>query len=155
MATVPMIYLPFNMKIKIKRFDLELPLPAYKSPGAAAMDLSARVTTTIAPGKVELVPLNVAIEIPENHWVLLSARSSLHKKGLTAANGIGIGDTDYCGDQDEYKAALLNFTDQPVTVERGERIVQIVILEREKVEIEEVAHLGNPDRGGFGSTGQK
>lgn len=143
------------MHIKIKRFDTTLPMPAYKTDGAAAMDLYARENTTIEPGKVVLVPLNVAIELPADHFVLLSARSSLHKKGLVPANGIGIGDADYCGDQDEYKAALLNFSSQPVTIEKGERIVQMLILPREKVEIEEVAKLGHPDRGGFGSTGKK
>ena len=143
------------MKIKLKRFDTSLPMPEYKSSGAAAMDLYARETTVIEPKKVKLIPLNIAIEIPEDHWVLMSARSSLHKKGLIMANGIGVGDTDYCGDEDEYKAALLNFTDEMVTIEKGERIVQIIILQREKVVIEEVAHLGNQNRGGFGSTGQK
>ncbi len=143
------------MKIKLKRFDKSLPLPEYKSSGAAAMDLYARETTVIEPKKVKLIPLNIAIEIPEDHWVLMSARSSLHKKGVIMANGIGVGDTDYCGDQDEYKAALLNFTDEIVTIEKGERIVQIIILQREKVDVEEVSTLGNENRGGFGSTGQK
>ncbi len=143
------------MKIKLKKFDQSLPTPEYKSSGAAAMDLYARETTMIEPKQVKLVPLNIAIEIPEDHWVLMSARSSLHKKGVIMANGIGVGDTDYCGDQDEYKAALLNFTDEPVTIEKGERIVQIIILQREKVTVEEVEHLGNQNRGGFGSTGQK
>jgi len=129
-------------------------MPEYKSPGAAAIDLYARESVTINPGKVILVPLNIALEIPENYFVLLSARSSLHKKGVGPANGIGIGDSDYCGDQDEYKAALHNFTDHPVVIERGERIMQMIVLEREVMEIVEVAKLENPDRGGFGSTGQ-
>lgn len=143
------------MKIKIKRFDTELPMPEYKTSGAAAMDLYARETTTIEPHKVKLVPLNVAIEIPEDHWVWVSARSSLHKKGVLVANGVGVGDFDYSGDEDEYKAALLNFTDEPVTIDRGERIVQMMVLKRERAEIEEVKTLGNNNRGGFGSTGQK
>jgi len=142
------------MKIKIKRFDQTLPLPEYKTSGAAAFDLYAREELTIPARSVGYANLNIAIELPAGYWALVSARSSLHKKGLTMANGIGVGDSDYCGDNDEYKAALLNFTDQPVVVERGERIVQMMILPVEKAQLEEVSHLDNQDRGGFGSTGK-
>ncbi len=143
------------MKIQIKRFDKTLPLPEYKTVGAAAFDLVARETTIIEPHQVGLVPLNIAISLPADHWALVSARSSLHKKGVMLANGIGVGDSDFSGDNDEYKAALLNFTDQPVTIERAERIVQMIIMNRKKIELVEVDKLGNPDRGGFGSTGRK
>ncbi len=143
------------MQFKLKRFDTTLPLPQQKSPGAAAFDLSAREETTILPHQVGYVPLNIAVELPKNYWVLLAARSSLHKKGLLPANGIGIGDEDYCGDADEYRAALLNFSDQAVTIERGERIVQMIILPREKMELVEVERLTRKNRGGFGSTGSK
>jgi dUTP pyrophosphatase len=142
------------MKIKIKRFDATLPLPEYKSERAASFDLYAREQVTIQPGEVILVPLNIAIQLPVNHWALLSARSSLFKKKLLVANGIGVGDEDYCGDQDEYKAPLLNFGQAPVIIEKGERIVQMMILGREQVEFEEVKKLEAPNRGGFGSTGK-
>lgn len=143
------------MKIKIKRFDTTLPLPEYKSEKAAAFDLYARLTVVIPARSVGYVPLNVAVELPKNYWVLLAARSSLHKKGVMPANGIGVGDEDFCGDNDEYQAALFNFTDSEVTIERGERITQMIILPREHMEIVAVASLGNKDRGGFGSTGTK
>jgi dUTP pyrophosphatase len=143
------------MTIKIKRFDTTLPLPQYQSPAAAAFDLYARVETTIEPHTVVRVPLNIAIDIPDTHWALVCARSSLHKRGLMMANGIGVGDADYRGDQDEYMAPILNFTNQPVVVEKGERIAQMIILPREKIALEEVATLDNADRGGFGSTGKK
>jgi len=142
------------MKVVIKRFDLELPLPEYKTSGAAALDLVARTTVSIQPHQVGLVPLNIALQLPAGHWALLSARSSLHKKGLLLANGIGVGDEDFCGDHDEYQAALLNFTDQAVTVERGERIVQLLLMTKSKIEWEEVDHLQGKNRGGFGSTGK-
>ena len=142
-----------TMKVLIKRVDKSLNLPEYKTPGAAAMDLSAREDMVIKPRQVGKVPLNVILKVPDDHWVLMSARSSLHKKGLMMANGIGIGDADYCGETDEYQAALLNYTDQEVEVKRGERIVQIVILKREKVELQEVEKMSAKSRGGFGSTG--
>lgn len=138
--------------LKIKRFDTELPLPAYQTPGSVGLDLYAREGCVINPGKVVLVPMNVAIELPPNCWAMLVARSSLHKKGLQLINGVGVGDADYCGDNDEYRAALFNFSSEPVTIERGDRLVQMLILPYERVEIEPVDHLGNADRGGFGST---
>lgn len=143
------------MQVKIKRFDPTLPLPAYQSDKAAAFDLYAREDAVIPPREVVLVPLNVAIEVPPNHWVLLAARSSLFKKGLMMANGIGVGDEDYAGDQDEYRAALFNFTDKPVTVTKGDRIVQALILTRDKVELTEVEKLSSKNRSGFGSTGTR
>lgn len=143
------------MKVLIKRFDASLPLPEYKTDGAAAMDLYARVEVTVPARTVGMIPLNIALQLPKDHWVLLAARSSLHKKGLMMANGIGVGDYDYRGDGDEYHAAVLNFTDQPVTVEKGERIVQMIVMQRERVKLEVVEKFETKDRGGFGSTGKK
>lgn len=142
------------MKLKLKLFDPSLSAPRYQTQGAVGFDLAAREETVIPPGEVKLVPLNVAIELPPNHWALLAARSSLHKKGLMLANGIGVGDADYCGDNDEYRAALYNRTGGAVTVEKGERVVQMLILPYTKVDLEVVEHLGNSDRGGFGTTGK-
>lgn len=85
--------------------------------------------------------------------LLLAARSSLHKKGLMLANGVGIGDRDFSGNEDEYHAALYNFTDGEVTVERGERVVQGMLKPYEKAEWHEVEDLENISRGGFGTTG--
>lgn len=141
------------MNVAIKRFDTTLPLPEYKSAGAAALDLYARVTTSIPPHEVGYVPLNIALELPPDAWALMAARSSLHKKNVMMANGIGVGDADYCGDTDEYRAALYNFSDRPVTIERGERIVQMIILTRQKITLTEKTHFTGPNRGGFGTTG--
>ena len=143
------------MKVKIKLFDQSLPLPEYKSSGAAALDLYSRLDLIIEPESIVYVPLNIALQIPENYFVLMSARSSLQKKGLMMANGIGIGDHDYCGDGDEYQAALYNFSQEKVSIEKGERLVQVIILSREKIELEKLENFTNNNRGGFGSTGRK
>jgi dUTP pyrophosphatase len=143
------------MKIQIKRFDKSLPMPEYKTKGAAALDLSSREEIKIKAGGVGYAPLNVAIKLPKNHWALIAARSSLHKEGLMMANGIGVGDSDYCGNDDEYRAALFNFSKKDVTVEKGQRIAQLLVLPVERMEIEEVEKLGAQNRGGFGSTGKK
>jgi dUTP pyrophosphatase len=142
-------------RVKIKRFDASLPLPEFKTEGAAAFDLCARIAVEILPKTLAYVPLNVAIETPPDHFLMLVARSSTHKKGLWMANGIGIGDPDFSGNDDEYKAVYYNFTDQPVVIEKGERIAQGLIIKREPIAWEEVVTMENKTRGGFGTTGNK
>lgn len=141
-------------RLRIRRLDPTLPLPEYKTSGAVAFDLSARTAMTILPKGIAYVPLNVAIEIPKGHMILLAPRSSLHKKGLMLANSVGVVDQDYCGNDDEYLAALYNFTDVQVVVARGERIMQGILKKHERAEWDEVDDLANPTRGGFGSTGE-
>ena len=141
------------MKIKLKRFDRSLPLPEYKTEGAACVDLYSRLDIIIPPLSFGRIPVNIALEIPSNCFVLMAARSSTHKLGLIPANGIGIGDQDYCGDNDEYSFLVYNVTNNDVLVEKGYRIAQLMVLNIERIEIEEVENLGNKDRGGIGSTG--
>ena len=143
------------MNIKIKRFDKDLSLPKYQTEGAAAFDLTARETVTIEPGAIGYVPLNVALETPADHFLLIAARSGTHKKGLMMANGIGIVDPDFRGDSDEMKAAYYNFTGQPVIIEKGNRIAQGTFVKISKIEWDEVEKLNHKARGGFGSTGHK
>lgn len=141
------------MKVSVRRVDKKLPLPEYKTPGAAAMDCSVREDVRIPPKGVGMAPLNIALKPPKGHFVFLAARSSLHKRGLMMANGIGIGDEDFSGDNDEYQAALYNFTDASVQLKKGDRILQMIILPFDRVEWRETDSLGSPDRKGFGTTG--
>jgi len=143
------------MNIRIKRIDKTLPLPQYKTKGAAGFDVYARTTVTIKPKEVAYIPLNVVLEIPSGTWVMLAPRSSTHKMGITAANSIGVGDADFCGDNDEYHFAAFNFTEKEVTVERGTRIAQMILVNYTQVQFEEVESVSRECRGGFGSTGMK
>ncbi len=142
------------MEIKIKRFDKTVSLPEYKTAGAGAFDLCARINIEIPPKEFKYIPLNVAVETPTGYFLMLVARSSTHKKGIWMANGIGIGDADFSGDGDEYQAVYYNFTDKPVLVEKGERIAQGLIIKRESVLWQEVDTMPNKTRGGWGSTGK-
>ncbi|MFA6814381.1 MAG: dUTP diphosphatase [Candidatus Pacebacteria bacterium] len=143
------------MKVKIKRFDKTIALPAYKTAGAAALDLASREEISIAAGQIAYLPLNIALQVPADSFVLMVARSSLHKRGLMLINGVGIGDSDYCGDDDEYRAAVYNFSKETVLLKKGERVVQVIVLKRERVEWEEVDSFSKEkNRGGFGSTGK-
>lgn len=142
------------MEIEVRRIDKDLPLPHYGTEGAAALDCYVREEVTIAPKSIGYAMLNIAVKVPKGYFVLLAARSSLHKRGLMFGNSVGIVDEDYCGDNDEYRAILFNYTDEPVTVARGERIAQMVVTTYEKVTVREVDSLNAPNRGGFGTTGR-
>lgn len=143
------------MKIKIKRFDKSLPLPKYQTNDAVGFDLMARETYSVKPGQVGYIALNVAVATPKNHILLIAARGSTHKHGLMPAHGIGIGDPDYRGDNDEYAVPLYNFTKKPVTVEKGMRIAQGIFVKFTRALWKEVPKMKTKNRGGFGSTGHR
>lgn len=143
------------MKVKISRIDKSLPLPKYHTKGSVGLDLFARVETKIPSKSVGKIPANVIIQTPPGFMFLISLRSSTpSKKGLLSPHGIGVGDQDFSGPEDEYQVLVYNFTEKEVTVEKGERIAQGIFVPIEKVEWEEIKVKGK-SRGGFGSTGHK
>lgn len=142
------------MEIKIKLTRNMTP-PAYATDGAAAVDLRAAVDepVTIAPGERAQIPTGLAMAIPQGYVGIVAARSGLAcKKGIALSNGIGVIDSDYRG---EIGVSLHNTSSVPFTVERGERIAQMMFLPVATVsflpceELEETAR----GEGGFGSTG--
>ncbi len=142
------------MKVKIQRIDKDLPLPVYETGGSVGFDILARETTVIENGTIELVPANVIVEVPEGYMLVVASRSSTpRKKGLTPPHGFGIIDHDYCGPEDEIKIQVYNFSGEPVTIERGEKVAQGVFVRIDKFEWEEVDEIRGESRGGFGSTG--
>lgn len=143
------------IKVKIKRVDKSLPLPEYKTDGAAAFDLYARETTLIpAKGWVK-IPSNFIFKIPKGYVLAIYARSSLAKNfpGLFLANGVGLLDSDFCGPNDELLLSLYNFSDNKIEIKKGERLAQAMLKEAKQIEIEEIEEIIHENRGGFGSTG--
>ena len=137
------------MNIPIKRFDKQFPLPSGES-GAACFDLICRETVTIQPKELKPVPQNIALKVPDGHALLLFSRSSTPiRKGLMMANSVGVVDPFYCGDNDENLAFLYNFTDKPVTVEAGDRVVQGMIIKVESVQWNEVESMNTDGHGGY------
>ena len=129
-------------------------LPAYHTNGSAAFDLAASEPVSVAPGEMSLIPTGLVIEVPQGMFLGVFARSSTPlKRGLVVANGVGIVDSDYCGPRDEVRIAVLNVTSAQVTINRGDRIAQGVILPAPRVSWEEVGELKASSRGGFGATG--
>ena len=141
------------MQVNITRIDESLPLPEYKTTGAVGFDLYARRATRISPGESVRIPANVIIQIPSGYFLLLAARSSLSKKrGLILANGVGVIDQDFCGPEDEIQIAIINVGSETHLIERGERLVQGILIQIERAEWDET-EIQAPTRGGFGTTG--
>lgn len=142
-----------TLTVHVTRIHPEARLPRYESEDAAAFDLSSVADITVEPGGVALVPTGLIIQVPVRMFLGIFARSSTPlKRGLMVANGVGVIDPDYCGAEDEVKIAVMNFTDDLVTVKAGDRIAQGIFLEAPRVSWVE----GQPrekSRGGFGATG--
>ena len=144
------------MKVKIKRLDKDLPLPMYETSGSVGFDLLCRESVTIASQTVALIPANVIVETPPGYMLMVTLRSSTpRKKGLLIPHGVGVIDLDYCGEDDEIQIQIYNFTDQPVTIERGDKIAQGIFVRVDTAEWSEVSEMGSETRGGFGSTDNK
>jgi len=143
------------VEIRVQRLDPELPLPRQQHTDDAGYDLHARECVELAPGGGRaLVPTGLAVAIPAGHAGFVLPRSGLAlKHGVTCLNTPGLIDPQYRG---ELKVLLVN-TDPsaPFTVERGDRIAQLVIQRVEQVEWQAVDALDVTDRDtfGFGSTG--
>jgi dUTP pyrophosphatase len=142
------------MRLTIKRLDPTLPLPEAATAGAAGFDLAAAHDVDIPAGAIRLVGTGLVIEVPNGWFLGIFARSSTPlKRGLMVANGVGVIDADYCGPADEVKIQLMNVTNAPVTVRKGDRLAQGIVLQAPRIEWEEVEEVTRDTRGGFGSTG--
>ena len=144
------------LPIKVKKLREGAAVPTRGSALAAGYDLYACVdsSVSIAPGQTVGVGTGLAMELPEGWFAAIFARSGLAvKKGLRPANCVGVCDADYRG---EYIVPLYNDSEAPRTVERGERIAQMVLLPCRTLEFELTEALGDTSRGagGFGSTGK-
>ena len=142
------------MRLKIKRLDHAVGLPAPATGKAAGFDLASAVDIEVPAHGIRLIGTGLVIGVPDGYFLGIFARSSLPlKRGLIVANGVGVIDADYCGPADEIKIQVLNVTDVPVKVLRGERLAQGIVLPCPRIEWDEVTEVSAPTRGGFGSTG--
>lgn len=133
----------------------DLPLPAYATEGAAGVDLYAAVVEpiTLAPGERRLIPTGIRIAIPPGYEGQVRARSGIAlQRGLGMPNAPGTIDSDYRG---EIRVILINWSTEPQTIYRGDRVAQLVIAPVAKAELTEVDILDDTLRaeGGFGHTG--
>ena len=148
----------YTMMIDAKKVDDLAQFPTRGSELAAGHDLYAHIDCEellIQPNETIKIGTGVCVQIPQNHFGAVCARSGIAtKKGLAPINAPGIIDADYTG---EVIVALHNFSTEHQTIVNGERIAQLIIMEFKPVEFNEVDELRPTERGdgGFGSTGRE
>ena len=141
------------VRVDVTRDDPELALPVYARAGDAGLDLLAAAPVTPPPGGRALVPTGLRVAIPEGYAGLVLPRSGLAlRAGVTVLNAPGLIDSGYRG---EIGVLLINHGAAAVTLDRGERIAQLVIQPVARATLVEVRELDGSPRGtgGFGSTG--
>lgn len=144
------------MKVKVvNRSGIDL--PQYATEFSAGMDVRAAIDAPVIlePLQRAMIPTGLYLQIPEGYEVQVRPRSGLAaKKGITVLNAPGTIDADYRG---QVCVILVNLSNDPFTVERGERVAQLVLAKHEIIEWEETDALEDSARGagGFGSTGTK
>lgn len=142
-------------KIKIKYFTDQIERLDYIEGKSDWIDMRASEEVTLHAGDFALIPLGVAMELPEGYEAHLVPRSSTFKNwGIIQTNSMGVVDCSYCGDNDMWRMPVYATRDTVIHV--GDRIAQFRIMKNQPIIVfEEVSHLGNADRGGFGSTGKQ
>ena len=143
------------MKVRIVNKSA-YPTPAYATEKSAGMDLKADIQEPVVLNPLEraLIPTGLYLSLPDGTEAQVRPRSGLAAKfGISVLNAPGTIDADYRG---EVKVILVNLSNEPFTVNPGERIAQLVVARYEKVEWDEVEVLDETERGegGFGSTGR-
>ncbi len=141
------------MKIPLVRSDSGIPLLKGAHVGDTGADLVASGHHVIEPGGRVIVGTGLAMAIPQGFAGFVVPRSGLATRlGVTVANAPGLIDSGYRG---ELRVGLINHSDEAFTVNRGDRIAQLVVMAVETVDYVEVETLDETDRGsgGFGSTG--
>ena len=140
------------MEIKIKYFTDEIDKISKIDKGDW-IDLRAAKTVELQAMDFALIPLGVAMQLPEGCEAHVVPRSSTFKNfGIIQTNHQGVIDCSYCGDNDQWFIPVLAMRDTKINV--NDRICQFRIVDKQpNIIFEEVSELGNKDRGGFGSTG--
>ena len=138
--------------IKIKYLTPDL-LPVQNIEGGDWIDLRAAEDVHLEKGQYYMIPLGVAMQLPEGYEAIVAPRSSTFKHfGILMTNSIGVIDESYCGDGDEWHFPA--FATRAAYIRKNDRICQFRILRHQpEICFEEVETLGNKTRGGFGSTG--
>lgn len=139
--------------IKIKYFTDKIEKLCYIDGKSDWIDLRAAEDVTLKSGEFKLIPLGVAMQLPQGYEAHIVPRSSTFKNfGIIQTNHQGVIDCSYCGDNDQWRMPVYAVRDTEIHV--NDRICQFRIMENQpKIVFDEVEHLEGADRGGFGSTG--
>ena len=141
------------MIVKVKYFTDKIEKLRYIDGKSDWIDLRAAEDIKMKAGEWRLIPLGVAIELPEGYEAHVVPRSSTFKNfGLIQTNSMGVIDASFCGDNDQWCWPALAMRDTELHI--NDRICQFRIMSNQpQIEFVEVGHLDGEDRGGFGSTG--
>ena len=142
------------MEIKVKYFTEDLEPLCYVDGKSDWIDLHTSEAVELKAGEFRLIPLGVAIALPEGYEAHIVPRSSTFKNyGILQTNSMGVVDFTYRGDGDQWYFPA--YATRDVAIEKNARICQFRIVENQpRLEFVAVEHLDGPDRGGFGSTGK-
>jgi len=142
-------------EIKIKYFDETIEKLCYIDGKSDWIDLRAAKDVVLKKGDFALIPLGIAMQLPEGYEAHVVPRSSTFKNfGIIQTNHQGVIDCSYCGDNDQWFMPVLAVRD--TEIHKNDRICQFRIMENQpKIQFTEVAVLEGKDRGGHGSTGTK
>lgn len=141
-------------EIKVKYFVDGIDELCYVAGKSDWIDLHAAEEVALKAGEFRLIPLGVAIALPEGYEAHIVPRSSTFKNyGILQTNSMGVVDCSYCGDNDQWRMPV--YATRDVTIEKNARICQFRIMKNQPpLTFTRVERLGGPDRGGFGSTGK-
>ncbi|MDO4269146.1 MAG: dUTP diphosphatase [Eubacteriales bacterium] len=141
--------------IRIKYFTDKIEKLAYIGGKSDWIDLRAAEDVAMKAGEFKLIPLGVAMELPDGYEAHVVPRSSTYKNfGIIQTNHMGVIDESYCGDNDQWFFPAYALRDTRISA--GDRICQFRIMEHQPaICFEETDHLEHEDRGGIGSTGRK
>lgn len=144
----------FMEKLKIKYFTDQITHLEYIEGKSDWIDLRASEDVELREGEFKLIPLGIAVKLPEGYEAHIVPRSSTYKNfGIIQANSCGIIDSSYCGDNDMWMMPVIAMRD--TTIHINDRICQFRIFKNQpQIVFEETGHIGETDRGGFGSTGR-
>ena len=141
-------------EIKVKYFSDDIEELCYVAGKSDWIDLHLAEEVTLKAGEFRLLPLGVAIALPEGYEAHIVPRSSTFKNyGILQTNSMGVVDCSYCGDNDQWRMPV--YATRDVTIEKNARTCQFRIMQNQPpLRFTRVERLDGPDRGGFGSTGK-
>lgn len=139
------------MKLLIKKYWDDAKIPTRNKSNDTGLDLYCNETVCIPPHSCKLVGTGIAVQPTPDYFTVITSRSSAYKRGLQV--NVGIVDTGYRG---ELKIQVVNITDNPVTVRKGDRVAQLLVIPLVLPQVEIVDSLNETNRGsdGFGSSGR-
>ena len=143
------------VELKIKYFSKDIEPIRFIENKSDWYDLRSAEDVEMKAGEYRLIKLGIGIALPKGYEAHIAPRSGTFKNyGIIQANSVGVVDESYCGDNDQWMYPAIALRD--TVIHKNDRICQFRIMEHQPpIKFIEVEHLGDTDRGAFGSTGKQ